>query len=366
MKKALCSFLAVMLAISFSACKNDLPETTLQFDDQAGKNEVEATTKTASSHQAATSGKEEAANKKETSGKEGTTGKDGLCTPIDPTDIYLLRNDHISLKMAEYYQYSFLTDVEKEAYRRIRVAVLSYDSVVEVSELNLSMFRKQQIVECFLADNPQYFWLSESYGIDGKGNICLSYCDGVNTDDSGYGNADRSQIDERRKAFHQAVFEILSEIDPAASQYEKELAIHDYITKTTSYEKTAETNPFVNGTMDSAYNAYGVLVEKSGVCSGYTKAFQYLCYLVGINSNRVQGYSHIWNTVQIEGEWYQVDVTWDDPIDPYGNSGDGDHDYFNLTAAEMYKVHPRNIDSFYNYLKVPECTATKYSYVCQR
>ena len=64
MKKALCSFLAVILAISFSACKNDLPETTLQSDDQAGKNEVEATTKTASSHQAATSGKEEAVNQR--------------------------------------------------------------------------------------------------------------------------------------------------------------------------------------------------------------------------------------------------------------------------------------------------------------
>lgn len=283
-------------------------------------------------------------------------------TPIDPEDKYLLKNNHTQLDKEKYYQYSFLNDVEKEVYRRLRVAVLSYDRVIEVSDINISNSRKNEIVECFMADNPQYFWVSGSYGLSGRGDIELSFSDGEVEDNAGFGNADSLKIDARRKTFNQVVFDIVSSINPNASEYEKELAIHDYITQTTKYDKKAEVNPFANGVMDSAYDAYGVIVEKRGVCNGYADAFQYLCYMVGINSNVIFGNAHVWNTVQIEGEWYQVDVTWDDPIKSDGSSGDGNHNYFNLTSAQMYKTHSLSTESVYQCIKVPNCTATKNAY----
>lgn len=283
-------------------------------------------------------------------------------TPIDPEDKYLLKNNHSPLDKEKYYQYSFLNDVEKEVYRRLRVATLSYDRVIEVSDIDISNSRKNEIIECFMADNPQYFWITETYAITRKGDIELYFSDGEIEDNNGFGNADSSKIDARRKMFNQAVFDIVSSINPNASEYEKELAIHDYITKTTKYDKKAQLNPFANGVMDSAYNAYGVIVEKSGVCTGYSNAFQYLCYMVGINSNVVFGNAHVWNTVQIEGEWYQVDVTWDDPIKSDGSSGDGNHNYFNLTSANMYKTHALSTESIYRCIKVPNCTATKNTY----
>lgn len=283
-------------------------------------------------------------------------------TPIDPEDKYLLKNNHTQLDKEKYYQYSFLNDVEKEVYRRLRVAVLSYDRVIEVSDINISNSRKNEIVECFMADNPQYFWVSGTYGLSGRGDIELSFSDGEVEDNAGFGNADSLKIDARRKTFNQVVFDIVSSINPNASEYEKELAIHDYITQTTKYDKKAEVNPFANGVMDSAYDAYGVIVEKRGVCNGYADAFQYLCYMVGINSNVVFGNAHVWNTVQIEGKWYQVDVTWDDPIKSDGSSGDGNHNYFNLTSAQMYKTHSLSTESVYQCIKVPNCTATKNAY----
>jgi transglutaminase/protease-like cytokinesis protein 3 len=290
------------------------------------------------------------------------TENNSFDTPIDPEDKYLLKNNHTRLNKEKYYQYSFLNDVEKEVYRRLRVAVLSYDRVIEVSYIDISNSRKEEIVECFMADNPQYFWVSGSYGLSRRGDITLSFSDGEIKDNTGFGNADSLKIDARRKTFNQVVFDIVSSINPNASEYEKELAIHDYITQTTKYDRKAEANPFANGVMDSAYDAYGVIVEKRGVCNGYADAFQYLCYMVGINSNVVFGNAHVWNTVQIEGEWYQVDVTWDDPIKSDGSSGDGNHNYFNLTSAQMYKIHSLSTESVYQCIKVPNCTATKNSY----
>lgn len=292
-----------------------------------------------------------------------TTSKDNLFdTPIDPKDKYLLKNNHTQLDKEKYYQYSYLNNVEKELYRRLRVAVLSYDRVIEVSDIDIGNSRKNEIVECFMADNPQYFWVSGTYSLSGSGDIILAFSDGEIEDDTGFGNADSLKIDARREKFNQVVFDIVSSIDPDASEYEKELAIHDYITRTTKYDKKAELNPFANMVMDSAYDAYGVLVEKEGVCIGYAEAFQYLCYMVGINSNVVYGNAHIWNTAQIDGEWYQVDVTWNDPIKSDGSSGDGNHNYFNLTSAKMYQTHSLSTESVYQCIKVPNCTATKNAY----
>lgn len=280
----------------------------------------------------------------------------------DGTEDNALSYQHVPLDEENYYQYSFLNDVEKEVYRRIRTAALSYDRVVEVADLSLDTDRKQEIFECFLADNPEFFWVSDSHGIDPKGNIQIRLCDGEATDLSGFGEADISKIEARRKILDEVVSNIVSSINPADSQYEKELAIHDYITKTTRYDKVAQNTPFVNGVEDSAYSVYGTLVENEGVCHGYTRAFQYLCYMVGINANIVFGNEHVWNTVNLDGAWYQVDVTWDDPIKADGSSGDGNHKYFNLTSVQMYEVHPLYQEPIRACLKVPECIETKYSY----
>jgi hypothetical protein len=96
------------------------------------------------------------------------------------------------------------------------------------------------------------------------------------------------------------------------AQSEAVKAIHDYIAANARYK---------DGT--NAYTAYGILIEGSGVCDGYAYAFWLLCNLAGINCIRVSGdatdedgntEAHAWNKVQVDGLWYNVDVTWDDPV----------------------------------------------------
>ena len=91
--------------------------------------------------------------------------------------------------------------------------------------------------------------------------------------------------------------------------------VHDYLINSIDYDNTVSYK--------NIYNIYGALVGKKCVCEGYAKAFKYLLdglninntLVIGIatNSNR-QSENHAWNYVDVNGTWYAVDVTWDDPI----------------------------------------------------
>ena len=98
------------------------------------------------------------------------------------------------------------------------------------------------------------------------------------------------------------------------SDYEKALKVHDYIINNMEY---AADN------YDSCYDIYGALIEGRGVCESYAEAYKYLmdeldipCILVcgnATNDNQ-ETENHEWNYVELDGKWYAVDCTWDDPI----------------------------------------------------
>ena len=78
---------------------------------------------------------------------------------------------------------------------------------------------------------------------------------------------------------------------------------------------------------DSAWECLNALVGSVGmsgpVCEGYARAFMVLCHHLGIPCVLVDGSAkstlydtpedHMWNYVKVEGRWYAVDVTWNDP-----------------------------------------------------
>ena len=96
--------------------------------------------------------------------------------------------------------------------------------------------------------------------------------------------------------------------------YQKERAIHDYLVKSIAYGY-----PDDDKSRDSdAYSSYGALIKKEAVCNGYAQSMKLLCDIMEIPCKIVTGISHgenhAWNLVKLEdGEWYQVDATWDDP-----------------------------------------------------
>lgn len=136
---------------------------------------------------------------------------------------------------------------------------------------------------------------------------------------------------------------IKSVIADGMSEYDKELAIHDWIVEWTGYdEEKLSHSPDAKPDPDHD-NPYGAIFGKKAICSGYTSTFQLFMDMLGIECMTVNGcYSksgedHAWNMVRIDGDWYCVDVTWDDPLGgPWPASVR--HMYFNVTTLFMIET----------------------------
>ena len=131
----------------------------------------------------------------------------------------------------------------------------------------------------------------------------------------------------------------------------KILRIHDYLVNHNRYNSKNMDQP-------GNHLAYGALVRGSCVCQGYSEACLVLCQAAGLEAVYVPGDgiddqgvrdSHGWNAVKLNGEWYMLDITWDDPV------GDVDtlrYDYFLVTNQVLKKDHIWQQNDY------PICTAT--------
>ena len=172
-------------------------------------------------------------------------------------------------------------------------------------------------------------------------------------DDSGLSDKDREILERCREVLG----EVLTE---GMSAYEMELAVHDWLVEWGSYDRTVYDNPNHSG-RTGYRNPWGMLVGGYGNCLGYSSTFQLLMDLSGVECITVVGAAfgsredHAWNMVKLDGEWYCVDVTWDDPTGAARNGRH--HRYFNVTSAYL-----RETDHQWDYRNVPEATAAAYAW----
>lgn len=160
---------------------------------------------------------------------------------------------------------------------------------------------------------------------------------------------------EKRKqdAEEQAVVDaaIAACVTEGMSDYEIAKALHDYLALNCEYDMRLYSGdmPLLSRT------AYGALVNHTAVCSGYALAYQHLMEDAGIPCEYITGMTtsgyHGWNIVQIDGAWYHVDVTWDDPI-TYREDFVR-YDYFLKSDSSMSRDH-LSWDASH------ACTSTKY------
>ena len=115
------------------------------------------------------------------------------------------------------------------------------------------------------------------------------------------------------------------------TDYEKVLAIHDYICRNTEYKSAEDLG-------DTGRTAYGALVNGKAVCQGYCVLFYRMLLEAGVDNRMVFGTgvgpdgttaSHTWNIVDLYGHYYYVDITWDD--------AGGNHDYFLIPAGAGFE-----------------------------
>lgn len=211
----------------------------------------------------------------------------------------------------------------------------------------------RRLFNAFTADNPQFYFLGNTYSYEGYRVNGTDYYDV-------FCLTLTMEANKRREAGAQleaAVNELLSTVPESASAYETERMLHDalvarvtYDTETAASESPAEYRP-------AAFTAYGALVEGSAVCEGYSRAMQLLLHRAGIactlvSGSSTDGVSHMWNLVEIDERSYHLDVTWNDADDRLN------HTYFNLTTEEILLSHVLDEDN----LGVDTCTATEANY----
>lgn len=261
---------------------------------------------------------------------------------------------------------SYFDIISVTRYGRAKLAKMSrstvylkiYDRLLEMAENftvdKVSLPTNQKITHdeawlvtaAFYSDYPELFWARPSFWYNKNTMLCseiqLNY------------NSHIYNLNTELPLFLETAETILAGM-PNGSDYEKELYLHDALIKkvTYTYSKLEEQN------------GYTTLVEGKGVCAGYAFALQYLLMRAGIQSYYVVGYAgenHAWNLAKIDGEWYYVDATWDDPLTGSGSDSAYSpfHTYFNLSAEMMAEDHTLSGQP-YN-VPLEDCTATDAFY----
>lgn len=165
----------------------------------------------------------------------------------------------------------------------------------------------------------------------------------------------KETLNPMKKTLEQKACEIVaSNIAKDMPPYMKVFLIHNYIINNCIYAEDYDTSNDL-----SVYTAYGALVNGKAVCDGYANATQVLLNLCNIENIKISGTSkgegHAWNLVNLDGEYYHLDLTWDDPI---GSTGLDflEYNYYNLTDSQI------ETDHIWNKSDYPKAEGTVYNY----
>ena len=143
----------------------------------------------------------------------------------------------------------------------------------------------------------------------------------------------KSYSDDEIKEINNKVEELYSRlVNPNMTTIDNIKVIHDFIINNSKYD-TARSD--YNMTTYKSDIAYGALLQGRAVCGGYSDAMALFLEKLGVKNFKISSESHVWNALYIDGKWYHLDLTWDDPVTS-NNTDVLQHDYFMLNTDELH------------------------------
>ncbi len=128
---------------------------------------------------------------------------------------------------------------------------------------------------------------------------------------------DKGVFEAEMADMNAVIDEILKGAEVYSSDYGKLKYIHDWLVTNNVYNSyvAAGQDSMADVRTWSAVSAFlsGNDPETGPVCEGYSEAFKVLCDRLGFPCVLLVGMNHQWNAVLVDGKWYGVDCTWDDP-----------------------------------------------------
>ncbi len=240
--------------------------------------------------------------------------------------------------------YSKLDNIEKHAYNEIISGIYDMPEQIEVPAIDAKQL--DRVFSALLMDNPDLFFLGRKCTLTSE--MLKTYCapEYIIT---------REEYIAQLEEIEQVKQKIISSLSDPKDEWQTELEIHDYIIDNCTYELS---EPHL-----VCSSVYGALVNGKAACEGYSRAAKLLFDEVGIESALVSGVSvsedgteslHMWNAVKINGNFYYLDCTWDDPVGD-DNEEIKSYSYFNVTTKMLSETHSEFSHNFI-------CTETDENY----
>ena len=258
--------------------------------------------------------------------------------------------------IVDRYYYHQLNKQEQAIYRAFYNGVMAHQDIIPIPVRG--DFPEETFHRIFMAmtrDNPLIYYLNQSVcscasDMFGRKAICPQYF------------FSRQKVKEYNRKIEKEVnrlAEILKLTE--GSDYEKEIKVHDWICRNVLYDyEGSDTGKPAR--MIAAHNIIGVFAHHRAQCEGIAKAVKVLLNAVDVKCLVITGNStksgkkvlHAWNMVNLNGQPYHLDVTWDIgainksfPRIPY--------DYFNVSDKMIFQDHTADT-------KLPKCSSMKHNY----
>lgn len=253
------------------------------------------------------------------------------------------------------YYYNNLNADEQLAYRIIYSSFFAKPEEEFPDKIVIPKLSNNELQEMYVAlsyDNPEFYFLGNKCSMTSIGSVNYFVPQYLMV---------RSDYDASWAKASAKINEILAGAPAStASDYDKELYIHDYLVQNCEYNESGSA---------MVYTMHGVLVDGSANCEGYSRTAQYLLRQLGIYNRLAIGVAeggtgtadgHMWNVVKIDGEFYNLDITWDDyavvgSVDYPDNSPS--HVYFNISTKDIKSSHKADDDAVWS-----ECKADSFGY----
>ena len=152
-----------------------------------------------------------------------------------------------------------------------------------------------------------------------------------------------NEVDDSITTVEEKVAAIVAAVvKPGMNDYQKALALHNWLIRNVTYDYSL-----------TYYTAEHMLLHGTGVCQAYADSYALLMDAVGIPNVLERGSDHVWNMIQLDGDWYHVDCTWDDP----NEGGYENQQFFGLSNLAI-----ETQDNHECFNKPHIATAYKYNY----
>ncbi len=216
---------------------------------------------------------------------------------------------------------------EEQLYNVLVDSIENYKSKIIINTpLRINEFDFDRIIAEVFEENPI------------AAGLCVSFSYGyrMNKKDSSLRILEIHFIDPspaKARKLKKRVKKIANCVRDLPDDYSKIKAVHDYIVLSNVYIK-------------DQYGAYSALYNGYSSCTGYALGFYLIMEELGIPVTYETGGMHAWNRVYLDGEWYNIDLTWDDAGDHARydfflkcDADFADHAHGGATARTSMDVH---------------------------